>query len=305
MKAKIFQAVSLFGSVAILLLFIGCNKDQQTFKKPLDDTGGDFRHLFTNGVPEMTEADLAPYPIFTIEQYKAKYGNAEKVLPSSVNLPTPPVGNQGSDGACVGWGVGYACHSILRYLNNTVHQSQWSGARRSPAYIYNQIKLGSCAAGSYPYDAFNLAVSQGECSEIQMPYSNGNCFTQPSTQQRNNAAGRKLSAWYRVNEHSTNDIKYYLSQNLPVPVCFSINSSFFNIYQTNYTWSSLYGNRQGGHCVCIVGYDDANQRFKVMNSWGSNWGVGGFFYISYNNITNGCLNFAGIGIANPGANSAQ
>ncbi len=303
-KTKILRMISKVSVLAVILFFIGCKKDQTSDNQSIGDKG-DFRHLFTNGVPEITESDLAPYPILTQEEYQGKYGPSEKALPSSVNLPTPPVGNQGNDGACVGWGTGYACHSILRYMNNTVHQSQWAGATRSPSYIYNQIKLGSCGAGSYPMDALNLMLNKGECSNSQMPYVQGGCYTLPTALQNTEAAGRKISAWYRINEASTNDIKYYLSQNLPVPVCFTVNSSFFNIYQTNYVWNSLYGSSQGGHCVCIVGYDDANQRFKVMNSWGSGWGVGGFFYISYANINNHCLNFAAIAMPNPGANTPQ
>lgn len=304
-KNKLSSPTILSGTLIALFVFIGCQKDVPNINKPTDSNNGDFKHLFVNGVPPITEEDLAPYPILTIEDYQRKYGAPEKALPSSVSLPTPPVGNQGSDGACVGWGTGYAAHSILRYMNNTVHQGQWGGARRSPSYVYNQIKLGSCSAGSYPWDALNLLVTKGECSELQMSYANGQCYTLPSSQQHVYASQRKVAAWYRINEHSTNDIKYYLSQNLPVPVCYDVNSSFFNIYQTNYVWNSLYGYRQGGHCVCIVGYNDATQRFKVMNSWGSGWGIGGYFYISYNNINNGCLNFAAIEMPNPSANTPQ
>lgn len=37
----------------------------------------------------------------------------------------------------------------------------------------------------------------------------------------------------------------------------------------------------GGHAVCCVGYDDAKQAFIVRNSWGSDWGQGGYFYMPY------------------------
>lgn len=304
-KSKLYSLAMLSGVFIALFAFIRCQKDAPGIHDSSDPDKGDFKHLFVDGIPEITEADLAPYPILSVEDYQRKYGNPEKNLPSSVNLPTPPVGNQGSDGACVGWGTGYAAHSILRYMNNPVHQGQWYGARRSPSYVYNQIKLGSCGAGSYPWDALNLLVTKGECSELQMNYVNGQCYTLPNNQQHVYASQRKIAAWYRVNERSTYDIKYYLSRNLPVPVCYSMNSSFFNIYQTGYVWNSLYGSRQGGHCVCIVGYNDATQRFKVMNSWGSGWGAGGYFYISYNNINNGCLNFAAIEIPNPEENTPQ
>jgi C1A family cysteine protease len=218
------------------------------------------------------------------------------------NLPTPPIGDQGSEGSCVGWGVGYAAHSITRYINNTVHQSNWAGASRSAAYVYNQIKMGDCGAGSMPNDAMNLIQNQGECGNSQMPYVAGNCYVMPSAQQKTWAAGRKSGGWFNVNSRSTSDIKYYLNQNYAVAVCFNVNQSFYDIRNNNYVWSSVYGSTQGGHCVCIVGYDDATQLFKVQNSWGSGWGRGGFFYVTYANIANGAFNWAGCILPNPSAN---
>ena len=37
----------------------------------------------------------------------------------------------------------------------------------------------------------------------------------------------------------------------------------------------------GGHAVLTVGYDHAAQRFIVRNSWGSSWGLNGYFTMPY------------------------
>ena len=37
----------------------------------------------------------------------------------------------------------------------------------------------------------------------------------------------------------------------------------------------------GGHAVLAVGYDDAQSRFRVRNSWGTDWGVTGYFTMPY------------------------
>jgi C1A family cysteine protease len=37
----------------------------------------------------------------------------------------------------------------------------------------------------------------------------------------------------------------------------------------------------GGHAVLVVGYDDARAEFLVMNSWGADWGQGGYFTLPY------------------------
>jgi hypothetical protein len=40
----------------------------------------------------------------------------------------------------------------------------------------------------------------------------------------------------------------------------------------------------GNHFVTLVGYDDATQRLKFINSWGDRWGENGFGYVDYNRI---------------------
>ena len=37
----------------------------------------------------------------------------------------------------------------------------------------------------------------------------------------------------------------------------------------------------GGHAVLAVGYDDGQQRFIVRNSWGTGWGMQGYFTLPY------------------------
>ncbi len=40
-------------------------------------------------------------------------------------------------------------------------------------------------------------------------------------------------------------------------------------------------NPLGGHCVCCIGYDDDKEAWLCKNSWGDQWGDGGFFWIKY------------------------
>jgi len=42
----------------------------------------------------------------------------------------------------------------------------------------------------------------------------------------------------------------------------------------------------GGHAVLAVGYDDAKKRFVVRNSWGTGWGLKGYFTLPYAYLEN-------------------
>ena len=42
----------------------------------------------------------------------------------------------------------------------------------------------------------------------------------------------------------------------------------------------------GGHAVVAVGYHDTEKRFIVRNSWGTGWGMKGYFTIPYDYLSN-------------------
>ena len=42
---------------------------------------------------------------------------------------------------------------------------------------------------------------------------------------------------------------------------------------------------KGGHAVMAVGYDDRKKAVLVRNSWGTNWGIGGHFWMPYKLIS--------------------
>lgn len=55
---------------------------------------------------------------------------------------------------------------------------------------------------------------------------------------------------------------------------------------------------EGGHAVCLCGYDDnkvnpfnpsSKGAFLVRNSWGTDWGLAGYFWVSYDYIKNTSL----------------
>jgi C1A family cysteine protease len=40
----------------------------------------------------------------------------------------------------------------------------------------------------------------------------------------------------------------------------------------------------GGHAVLLVGYDKRKKVFIARNSWGTNWGIKGYFYMPFDMV---------------------
>ena len=208
----------------------------------------------------------------------AKIPNVE-VKATVLTLNVPPVGDQGGEGSCVAWGTTYAGRSTNWQAS---HSAAWSKSVNifSPEYVYNQIKASSsCTSGSYVTNGLNLLQSQGVCLWNTMPYTDASCSTLPTTAQKTEAALYKISGYSKVTLTTAN-IKAMLAAGKPVIVAGNVNYAFEYLASgavlTRFTGSSL-----GGHCYCVVGYDDSKSAFKFMNSWGTSWATSGFGYIGY------------------------
>ena len=206
-----------------------------------------------------------------------------KALPTSASLSTPPVCDQGSEGSCVAWGTTYAGRSIDWHAK-TGGSYSYTVNIFSPEYVYNQIKVSSsCASGSYITAGLNLLKNQGVCRWSLMPYVNGDCSTQPNSVQKTDATNYKISGYGKATI-SASYIKAQIVAGKPVIVGGPVNRAFENLPSGGvlgaYVRPSL-----GGHCYCIVGYDDAKSAFKFQNSWGTGWSSAGFGWINYKYIS--------------------
>lgn len=210
---------------------------------------------------------------------------AAPTLPTSVDLSAnfPIPGNQGQQNSCVGWATAYALKSYHEKLEN-----QWSLNTNdhlfSPSFIYNQINRGQ-DLGSLPNEALDLLVNSGAATLNTMDYSQNDYLTQPSAAAFNEAANFKAKSWEVP--RSLNDIKAALANNLPVLIGIGIYDSFNYVSGTDAVYNSASGQPLGGHAVTAVGYDDNKYggAFKVINSYGQNWGDGGYFWLPYSFAT--------------------
>lgn len=201
-------------------------------------------------------------------------------LPARADLSgdMPPVGAQGRQSSCVGWAVAYALRTYLER-----RQQQWDVSRAdaqfSPAFVYNQAARGNCDGGMRFIDALNILTAQGAATMAAMPYTEADCAAQPSEEIRQQAQHYRIAQYRRLNVQDGFELKAHLAAGFPVLLSLETDDHFVNLDRGE-VWSAK-GRKAGYHAVVLVGYDDSAASYKVINSWGDDWGTDGYGWISY------------------------
>ena len=89
--------------------------------------------------------------------------------------------------------------------------------------------------------------------------------------------------YYRV-ARTINQMKGCLASGYPFVFGFTVYDSFDSeeVAKTGVVPMPSSGEQPlGGHAVLAVGYDDEQRRFIVRNSWGTEWGMQGYFTMPY------------------------
>ena len=114
------------------------------------------------------------------------------------------------------------------------------------------------------------------------PYDPNQVTTQPTPQCFTDAKKDVVTNYFSLD--TDQDIKQCLAAGFPVVFGTTVYESFESDSTAStgvVTMPSSDEQQVGGHCMTIVGYDDANNRWIVDNSWGVGWGDKGSCYIPY------------------------
>ena len=217
-------------------------------------------------------------------------------LPPKVDLRKgcPPVYDQGQLGSCTANAIGaavqfdqkkqglkdYVPSRLFIYYNE--RDIEGTTDQDSGAMIRDGVKsvnkLGTCAETSWPYDP--------------SPYPPNPLLTQKPSVACYGEASKHLAVQYSRVPRTLNQMKGCLASGYPFVFGFTVYQSFEGDPVATTGEVPMPGPAEtvlGGHAVLAVGYDDSSQRFVVRNSWGTKWGIKGYFTMPYPYLLDGNL----------------
>ena len=275
---------------------------------PLEDTGSNVGGLgMVPSGPEAQHLVRLPGGLASVAELPASVDLAESsptidAQPSYQGIP--PVGDQGVTNTCTAWATSYYYKTYQEWFErgwNLRNGGPDYSHIFSPNFVYNQIAAqpdANCQKGAKIGDAMGLIVNQGDLPWSGFPWNPiaPNCTLQPTPAQKSAAALYKgLSYWaFFISQgppvgpqqsHDLSSLKLWLAGGDPFVLGFPVYSEFDN-YVCNQAVPppANPGTYRGLHAVAVLGYDDnwaGVGAFRIVNSWGSQWGCYGYAWLSY------------------------
>jgi C1A family cysteine protease len=139
-------------------------------------------------------------------------------------------------------------------------------------------------SGMYLRDGLKSLNKFGVCSEELWPYDIEKFDDRPTDECYEDAKKRKVLKYQKL--ISTYYITQVLSNNKPVVFGMEIYDSFMDLNEriSTVSFPSRKEKSLGGHAMCMVGYDLKKRLFLAKNSFGPNWGNGGYCWIPFDYI---------------------
>lgn len=202
-------------------------------------------------------------------------------LPASVDLRSkfPPVYDQGQLGSCT---ANAGC-GAYRFDDKVYSPSRLF-------LYYNERAIDgdiNYDAGSSLSTCVKALETYGVCTEAAWPYNINKYTIKPPTACYTAAKNHVVVQAKQV-QQTLQGMKTCLASGLPFILGIEVFSGLESdqAAQTGYVPMPSPGEQSiGGHAIVCVGYNDANKHWIMMNSWGSDWGAKGFFYLPYAYLT--------------------
>ncbi|MBR4326205.1 MAG: hypothetical protein IKP73_11835, partial [Bacteroidales bacterium] len=200
-------------------------------------------------------------------------------LPQKVDLRSmmTAIESQGEIGSCTANAVAGA----YEYLVRTTQGVDYDVSR---LFIYYNARksqgLEEEDSGAMIEWLMAQMSKKGACSEATWPYKTKRFTKKPPKEAYEEAKNYTITKY----EHVATDLntwKSVLAEGYPILFGIQIFPSFQTPRRGRISMPGKDEASDGGHAMCCVGYSDPDQVFIVRNSWGEQWGDGGYCYIPY------------------------
>jgi len=218
-------------------------------------------------------------------------------VPSSASLKKycPIPGNQGRYCTCAGWASAYGARTISWAVkNNLTDVNDITNQAFSPSFVYSGIKSNDdtdCQLGSSICLGVEVLKDKGSVFKTELPYQCDPVINPSIIQQAKDYAIKDFQRLtFRMGITTTEDfdnIKKALADKRPVLASIKCYQSFMDARGVK-VWNGVPDSDMGYHAICLIGYDDnynngdgTQGAVELINSWGTDWGDGGFIHIKY------------------------
>ncbi len=220
-------------------------------------------------LPSPTDPRDFPFSVFKGKEELPDVVNYEKDISPR---------NQGRFGTCVAF-----ASTHIKNLQE-IKQGDLPNGGLSPLFIYSLCKdLDGIPdqQGTYPRIAMKVLRNKGVCCEIMLPYSqlkDHDDIPDVTEEMLKEAAKFRIKTYAKVN--TIEEVKRALYEQGPVLIAAILTESFYEAGNTGWI-PKPEGYILGGHALVICGYNNNKKAFRVVNSWGKDWGEKGFCWLPY------------------------
>ena len=255
---------------------------------------------FGQGLILTPASELSTYTEFPLNSY-----GFATTKPSSYSLEkyVPPVLNQ-NGGTCVGFSTFYYGLSTMYNMkfNITDFNSKYAHSF-DPYFIYSLYfaELDNCDNGLPFNDALESLKKIGAKKTLFPPFTTCNQEWEDYNFKSlaNYTTPYSIKQWYTVftdKPDFNNNVKELIYAGFPVIVGIIMDDSMQSYRSENPNgvksdglWTpNLSSKKDSGHALCVIGYDDYKfgGAFRIVNSWGSDYGDNGYMWVKYEDFKN-------------------
>lgn len=211
---------------------------------------------------------------------KAARISSLKDLPPIVNLrdQMPAPYDQGQLGSCT-------ANAIAGAVEFAILKEGKPDFMPSRLFIYyNERDMEgtvSYDSGAELRDGMATIAQLGVAPETEWPYDISQFTTKPSDKVYQDAKLDIAQTYFRLNQDES-ELKTCLASGFPFVFGFTVYDSFESPQMASQGILNTPKPNEGvlgGHAVCCAGYTDTGY-YIVRNSWGTDWGINGYFLMS-------------------------